>query len=131
MPLETIAVVDDDSALRTALARLLRLDGFKVVTYATGEDFLASLNSCTPACAILDLFMPGMSGLDVNACLRAENCSVPIVFMSGTVDDALQRAARAARPARLLRKPFSANALFGAIRTALGAPNHDVDEPCD
>ncbi|MEJ8852601.1 response regulator transcription factor [Variovorax rhizosphaerae] len=123
--------MDDDKALRTMLARLLRLDGYRVVTFATGEDFLASLNTCMPACAIIDVSMPGMSGLDINVCLRAENRSVPIVFMSGSVDDALERAARSASASRYLRKPFSANALIAAIRSALGAPHDDVDEPCD
>jgi FixJ family two-component response regulator len=120
-----IAVVDDEASVRTALRRLLRLADFEVVAFASGEDFLASLATRRPDCAILDVHMPGLSGLDVQARLCAAHSDVPVVFITASDDPALDQKVLAAGGAALLRKPFSNDALLAAIGAALR------DKACD
>ena len=115
-----LALVDDEATIRTALARLLRLAGFEVSEFFSGERFLISLGLRYPDCVILDVHMPGLSGLDVQARLRAAHIRIPVVFMTGAHDLALERVAQEAGGAWLLRKPFSEPELLHAIRSALG-----------
>jgi FixJ family two-component response regulator len=115
-----IAVVDDESPVRGMLGRLLRLADYQVSAFASGDDFLASLASRIPACAILDIHMPGLSGLDVQARLRAANLPIPVVFITASDDTALDDSASEAGAVGLLRKPFSSAALLEAIGVALG-----------
>ena len=122
-----IAVVDDEIAVCTALGRLLRLADFEVATFASGDLFLASLATRVPACVVLDVHMPGRSGFDVQARLFADHPGVPVVFITASDDPALDRAAREAGGAMLLRKPFSNDRLLEAVGAALrsgggGAP---------
>ncbi len=77
-----IAIVDDDEGVRKSLARLIRAAGFRTQTFASAEDFVASGNYEESACVILDLRLPGMSGLDLQARMAAELKPVPIVFVS-------------------------------------------------
>jgi FixJ family two-component response regulator len=114
-----IAVVDDESSVRTMLGRLLRLADYRVSVFASGEEFLASLSVAQPACVILDIHMPGLSGLDVHSQLRAAHTPIPIVFITASDDAALDRAAVGANVVRLLRKPFSSDALLEAVGDAL------------
>lgn len=123
MPL--IAVVDDEVSVRTMLRRALRLAGYEVATFASGEEFLDSLPSCSPACAILDIRLPGLSGLEVDVRMRAQNLRVPVVLITASDDPALDRAARAAGALCLLRKPFSTDALLAAVHRAVGDPARD------
>jgi FixJ family two-component response regulator len=115
-----IAVVDDEAPVRTMLRRALRFAGFEVATFASGEEFLDSLPTCRPACAILDIRMPSLSGLEVGQRLRAQNIRVPVVLITASDDPALDRSAAAAGAICLLRKPFSTDALLAAVRCALG-----------
>jgi FixJ family two-component response regulator len=115
-----IAVVDDEAPVRVALGRLVRLAGYKVVAYASGEDFLSSLAEALPDCVILDVHMPQRSGLDVQLQLHADNVELPIVFITASDDAALGRTALEAGAVRLLRKPFSNEDLLEAIDAALG-----------
>jgi FixJ family two-component response regulator len=114
-----IAVVDDESSVRTMLGRLLRLADYRVSVFASGEEFLASLRAAMPACVILDIHMPGLSGLEVHAQLRAARMRIPVVFITASDDIALDRAAAEANVVRLLRKPFSSDALLEAVGDAL------------
>jgi FixJ family two-component response regulator len=114
-----IAVVDDESPVRAMLGRVLRHAHYQVAAFASGEEFLASLSESTPACAILDIHMPGLSGLDVQARLRAAPPHIPVVFITASDDSALERAALDADAVCLLRKPFSSAALLEAIKVAL------------
>ena len=116
-----IAVVDDESPVRTMLGRLLRLADYHVTAFASGEDFLASLAAQLPACAILDIHMPGLSGLDVQSRLRAADIRVPVVFITASDDSSLDRSAAEVGAVRLLRKPFSSEELLEAVGIALGA----------
>ena len=114
-----IAVVDDEASVLTALGRLLRLADYQVSAFASGEDFLASLSARRPDCAILDIHMPGLSGFDVQARLCAAHSDIPVVFITASDDLALDQKVAATRAAKLLRKPFSNDALLAAVEAAL------------
>jgi FixJ family two-component response regulator len=114
-----IAVVDDEVSVRTMLRRVLRVVDYEVATFASGEDFLASLASRKPACVVLDVHMPGLSGLDVQRCMHETSLRVPVVLITASDDSSLDRAAVAGGAAHLLRKPFSSAALLAAIHDAL------------
>jgi FixJ family two-component response regulator len=113
-----IAVVDDEAPVRTALRRLLRLADYDVATFESGEDFVASLDVGRPACILLDLHMPGLTGLDVHALLRAAHIDVPVIFITASDGFALDEAV-SQTGAQLLRKPFSNAALLAAVAAAL------------
>lgn len=114
-----IAVVDDEPSVRTMLGRLLRLADYHVSAFASGADFLASLNAHRPACAILDINMPGLSGLEVRSRMRAADIRIPVVFITASDDSALDQAAADLGAIRLLRKPFSSDELLEALDIAL------------
>ncbi len=120
-----IAVVDDESPVRTMLSRLLRLADYHVTTFASGEAFLASLAARLPACVVLDVHMPGLSGLEVQSRMRAAHIELPLVFITASDDLALDKAAAAAGSVRLLRKPFSNDELLEAIAMALQSEDDD------
>ena len=114
-----VAVVDDEAAVRTALKRLLRSAGLVVQTFASGPEFLGALTGGLPDCVIIDIRMPGMTGFDVQARLKAENIKVPIVFITALDDPGdVQRAMQAGASA-FLRKPFGDEDLLAAIGTAV------------
>ena len=114
-----VAVVDDEASVRTALGRLLRLADYEVAAFASGEPFLASLATRRPDCAIIDIHMDGLSGLEVKARLAAMHLDVPVVFITASDDAGLERLVGEAGGVALLRKPFSTDALVEAIGAAL------------
>jgi FixJ family two-component response regulator len=118
-----IAVVDDEAPVRTMLARVLRVADYEFATFASGEELLASLATRVPACVILDIHMPGLSGLDVQSRLRAARVDVPVIFITASDDPALDKLAAEANGVALLRKPFASELLLRTIREAL--PNRD------
>jgi FixJ family two-component response regulator len=121
-----IAVVDDESPVRTMLGRLLRLADYRVTAFASGKEFLDSLNTQLPACVILDLHMPGLSGLDVQSRMCAAQIDVPVVFITASDDIALDQVILEAGGKRLLRKPFCNDELLEAIGAALRREPRDV-----
>ena len=114
-----IAVVDDEAAVRTMLGRLLRLADYEVNAFSCGDEFFQSLASRRPDCLILDIHMPGSSGLDVQSRLSDARIAIPIVFITASDDMALDVSVRRAGGVRLLRKPFSNDALLEAVGAAL------------
>jgi FixJ family two-component response regulator len=118
-PCVRVAVVDDETPVRTALGRLLRLAHYEVSLFASGEAFLESLEVQSPDCVVLDINMPGMSGLDVQRRLRSVSVAIPAIFITSSEDVALARVVLDAGGANWLRKPFSNHDLLEAIRTAL------------
>jgi FixJ family two-component response regulator len=120
-----VAVVDDESPLRTMLGRVLRLAGYRVTTFASGEDFLASLVGPPPACVILDIHMPGLSGLDVHARMRAASIVTPVVFMTASDDATLDGLTRKLA-AHLLRKPFPSDELLQVVGSAIANPSAGI-----
>ena len=115
----SIAVVDDEASVRTALGRLLRLAHYDVKAFASGEEFIDSLATHRPACALLDIHMPAMTGFDVQARLRAMRIHLPVVFITASDDASLSEKVVAEGGIRLLRKPFSNAELLEAIELAL------------
>jgi|SRR5258705_7414269 FixJ family two-component response regulator len=117
--ISVVGVVDDDAGIRHALGVLLRSAGFRVATFASAEDFLASGQLVTTACLILDLQMPGMDGLDLQQRLIDDGHRVPIVVLTAHGDDAVRNRALAAGALRLLKKPVDGEALLEAVSFAL------------
>jgi FixJ family two-component response regulator len=115
----TIGVVEDDASFRRALRRLLSGAGFRVATFASAEEFLASNSSRATACLVLDVLLGGMSGFDLQARLAAAGIPIPTIFITA-LDDPITRE-RARSSVAFLRKPFREDALVGAIQQALEA----------
>lgn len=114
-----IAIVDDKEKLRLALARLLRAHGREAVGFARGEELLAALVARRFDCVLLDLFMPGLSGFDLLAALRARSDAPPVIVISAHDEPELTGRARALGAVDCLRKPVAAPALLGAIERAV------------
>ena len=121
MALARIALLDDEATVRVALGRLLRLANYEVMAYASGEEFLAALDSCVPDCAVLDVHLPGLTGIQVQRRLQSGAVRFPVVFITASEGAAVDRDAREAGGQCLLRKPFSAAELLASIALALRA----------
>jgi len=116
-----IYVVDDDNSVRDALSLVLTLEGFHVSSFAEGNSFLAAVRQHQPDCIILDVHMPGRSGLDLLKELRNQQCDVPLFIISGQGDipmavDAIKNGAL-----DFIEKPFNAEALVTRVREAIAA----------
>ena len=114
-----IHVVDDDESLRTALLRLLDAAGFKARGYASVGDFLLQPPPDGPGCVLLDVRMPGPSGLDLQAALLRQGNALPVVFLTGYADVAASVQAMKAGAVDFLTKPVQREALFEALQRAL------------
>jgi FixJ family two-component response regulator len=114
-----IGVVDDDESVRDALGSLLRSAGYKCEVFPSAEAFLESGRLTATDCVVLDVQMPGLSGLELHLRLREMRCSVPVIFVTGHNDEELRARALKQGATALLGKPFSDEALFGAIQSAL------------
>lgn len=119
-----VALVDDDESVRKAVGRLLRLACRAVDVYASGRELLDALTEHAPDCVVLDMYMPGMSGLEVQAALAAQRPDLPIVFITAHDDAAAEQRALEAGAIAFLRKPFSEQQLFAAIAAATAAQWH-------
>jgi FixJ family two-component response regulator len=118
-PRPTVFVVDDDDDLRVAIAELLRAAGVRAETFATAQEFLCRERGDGPTCLVLDLQLPGMSGLDVQRELARSGDSVPIIFLTGHGDIPATVQAMKSGAAEFLTKPFEDEHLLDAIRQAL------------
>jgi FixJ family two-component response regulator len=114
-----ISIVDDDDSLRNSLNNLIRSVGFGVQGFCSAEAFLKSNQLHDTACLILDVRMPGMSGLELQRQLAATDCQIPIIFVTSHGDNAARARALAAGAVDFLSKPFREEALLNAIYTAL------------
>jgi FixJ family two-component response regulator len=114
-----VHIVDDDKSYRTATARLLSAYGLKVEAYESGDQFLACLPNCEPGCVLLDLQMPGQSGLQIQRQLCELAPLLPIVFLTGEGDIKASVDAMKAGAEDFLEKPSSVTALMEAIERAL------------
>jgi len=117
---QLIGVVDDDASLLRALQRLLGAAGFRVRTFGSAEDLLASDLLGRIQCLVLDVHLGGLSGFELQEKLTAALLMIPIVFITAHDDTATRERARRAGAAEYLRKPFTEDALLGAIGKALG-----------
>jgi FixJ family two-component response regulator len=114
-----IHIVDDDASLRAALARLLTVSGYTVATYDCAASFMAAPPTDTPGCILLDVNMPGLSGLQLQEHLQAIHSPLPIVFLTGEGDIAMSVKAIKAGAEDFLSKPVSSEDLLGAVQRAL------------
>ena len=119
-----IGVVDDDESVGDALSSLLRSAGYKCAVFPSAELFLDSGCLCQTDCIVVDVRMPGMSGPDLQRRLRETNGSHPIIFITGHADDLVRERVIKEGAIACLSKPFSDEALLGAIRLALEPSNH-------
>lgn len=118
-PTATIALVDDEPGLRKALQRLLHAEGFAVRTFASAAAFLARDPSTPVDCAILDVSMPGMSGLELQAKLQRTGHHPPVIFLTGKGDIPMSVCAMKAGAVDFLTKPVDDDVLLGAVRVAV------------
>jgi FixJ family two-component response regulator len=114
-----IHVVDDDEGLRTAVARLLRSEGYEVRTYASAGDFLLAPPVQAAGCVLLDLEMPGPSGLDLQEALQRRPLPLPVVFLTGRGDIASSVSAMKGGAVDFLTKPVEPAELLKAVEVAL------------
>jgi len=118
-PTPVIHIVDDDESVRSAMTRLLTAAGYGVRTYASAGDFLLDPPTDTPGCLLLDLRMPGPSGLDLQDALVRHGVRLPVIFFSGHGDLATGIRAMKAGAVDFLTKPVESKVLLEAIDNAL------------
>ena len=114
-----ISIVDDDDSLRNSLNNLIRSVGFGVQDFSSAEAFLKSNLLYDTACLILDVRMPGMSGLELQRQLAVTHCRIPIILITSHGDDGERGRALEAGAVEFLYKPFREEALLNAIHMAL------------
>jgi FixJ family two-component response regulator len=114
-----IALVEDQASVRVAMGRVLRLADYEVLSYESGEEFLAALGETRPDCALLDVHLPGMTGIQVQLRLQSGSASLPVVFITASEDPSVEREALGAGGLCLLRKPFTSRDLLASIESAL------------
>jgi FixJ family two-component response regulator len=114
-----IAIVDDDELMRGALQGLLREAGLPARAFASAEEFLDSGAQHLSSCLIADIRMPGMSGLDLQARLNAEQIRIPIIFMTAHADERVRMQALRSGAVEFLAKPFDDEVLLESVRAAL------------
>lgn len=121
MPAERVVhIVDDDDAVCRGLGALLSVRGYTVESYPTAEDFLARLPASPCGCALVDLRLPGMSGLELQRELKRRGIALPIVVITGHGDVPAAVAALKTGAVDFLEKPFDSDAVLASIEEALG-----------
>jgi len=111
----TVIVVDDDESVRRAMKRLLVSNGFQVLAFESAEELLRSSLVWDKVCLLLDIRLPGMSGLDLYAELASSGVKYPVIFMTAHDDTQWLEKAEEAGAVALLRKPFGEQSLLSAI----------------
>lgn len=114
-----VSVVDDDESIRESLPDLLRGFGYSARTFSSAEEFLASDCVGQTRCLILDIAMPGMSGLDLQRELKLRRRSIPIVFITAQHDETVRPRVLEEGAVECLFKPFSDTDLLGALNAAI------------
>ncbi len=114
-----VFVIDDDDSVRTALSSLIRSVGLRVETFASASEFVAAKRPDSPSCLILDVRLPGVSGLDFQTELAKTNTLIPIIFITGHGDIPMSVKAMKAGAVEFLTKPFRDQDLLDAIQVAL------------
>lgn len=113
-----VFVVDDDVSVRESLELLIRYEGWQAEIFASADDFLARPRALVPSCLILDLSLPGLSGLDLQKRI-SDRTDMPIIFITGYGDVPMTVQAMKAGAVEFLTKPFKEDALLSAIGQAL------------
>jgi FixJ family two-component response regulator len=114
-----VSIVDDDAPVREALKNLMRSAQFSVETFASAEEFLGSAHLTDTECLILDLYLPGMNGFELQEHLNAERRNIPIIFITAHADEPSRQRALKSGAIDMLGKPVRRDALFKAIQSAI------------
>ena len=115
----SVAIVDDEEPIRKALRRLLRASGIEAESYASGQEFLDAAAAQRPDCLVLDLHMPGMSGLQLLRTLQSGKQRVPTVMITAHDEPETREQCMAAGACAYLRKPLEDRLLLNAISAAI------------
>jgi FixJ family two-component response regulator len=115
----TVFIVDDDALVREALEALIRMEGWEPCTCDSAEAFLACAPALGPSCLVLDVTLPNLNGLDLQARIARGRAEMPIIFITGHGDVPMTVRAMKAGAAEFLTKPFGHDVLLKAIRGAL------------
>jgi FixJ family two-component response regulator len=114
-----IAIVDDDESVQNALQDLIEADGLKARCFGSAEEFLESGLQRKAACLITDIRMPGMSGLELQARLKADGCKIPIIFITAHGDARVRIQAMREGAVEFLMKPFADQVFLSRVRAAV------------
>ena len=117
----TISIVDDDLSMRRALRRLVQSAGYPVETFASAHDYLDATPRGRGGCLVLDIYMEGMNGFELQERLASDRCSVPIIFITAHDDPTTRERIRKSGAAGYLSKPFDPEVLLDEIRRVSGA----------
>ncbi len=123
-----VYIVEDDVSFRTSIERLLRASGFETIAFESADDFLKETALHRPACLLLDVQLPAMDGLELQAALNAAGISLPIVFMTGHGSIQMGVQAMKSGAVDFLPKPFDAEALQAAVAAAIARDRATVEE---
>src|SRR5262245_60472871 len=127
----TVFIVDDDPAMRDSLTWLVESEGLPVQTYASAEDFLDTYDPRRPGCLVLDVQLPGMTGLALQAELVARKVAVlPIIIITAYGDTRTATRALQAGAFDFMEKPFNDDLLLGRIRQAIDLDRRGRELPC-
>ncbi|MEO8485058.1 MAG: response regulator [Betaproteobacteria bacterium] len=118
-PSARVSVIDDDEAVRDALSMMLRSAGYGTDTFASAEEFLTRKAPSPPACVVLDVRMPGMSGLELQEALAERHFDLPILFLTGHGDVPIAVRAMKRGAFDFIEKPVDAERLLGAVKSAV------------
>jgi FixJ family two-component response regulator len=118
----TLHIVDDDTSVRKALERVLRSAGYYALTYESAEDFLDATSGRGEGCLILDIRLPGITGLDLQDQLASWEAKYSVIFITAHDDPDWRERARKAGAVAFLKKPFNDHLLLDAIDLACGKP---------
>jgi FixJ family two-component response regulator len=121
-----VFIVDDDPSVRKSLARLIRSAGYRVDAFASAEEFLSREPSIGPCCVVLDVRMPGVTGLDLQKTLASALHGIPIVFITGHGDVSMSVNAMKAGAVDFLTKPFEGQDLLSAVQRAVAKDTRDL-----
>jgi FixJ family two-component response regulator len=114
-----VFIVDDDVSVRESLELLIRHEGWQAETYSTADDFLKRLPALVPSCLILDVSLPGISGLELQSRISEDRLAMPIIFITGHGDIPMTVRAMKAGAIEFLTKPLTDEALVAAVKQAL------------
>ena len=128
MTAPVVFVVDDDPSVRKSLTRVMTRAGYTVQTFASARDFMARTPSEGPCCVVLDVRMPGLTGLDLQEALGGTGRPIPIVFITGHGDISMSVRAMKAGAVDFLTKPFDVASLLAAIERAVAKDVKDRGE---
>lgn len=125
---QSVYIVDDDSAVRDSLSMLLKSVGIRSQAFASGDEFLEVFETTWAGCILLDIRMPGVSGMEVQRRLKEQDCSLPIIFITGHGDIPMAVEAMHLGASDFVQKPFHDQELLDRIQLALNENREQQDE---